>query len=82
MYKLDKENKYEGKINLSSSTLAGERLLAEIELNALNKLTSNNIITKCLKGTIHISCWLLESSMRKRRLLRGEENPKKRVFKL
>lgn len=88
MYKLDRDNPYEmTAVNPETGKeitldVSGEALLEHIGKSLESKITGKGIIAKALKGTIHISCYLIESDMRRRRFLRGEENPKERRFKL
>ena len=87
MYNLNKDNPYQmtamnpetgEKLTLDAS---GEGLLESIAQGIEKKITGDGIVSKMLRGTLRITCYLIESDMRHRRSLRGEENPKERRFK-
>lgn len=88
MYKFDKENSSKPKqVSLETKNgpvldSSGEGLLENIEQALNQKIKGNGIVARFFKGTIHITCWLIETDMRRRRYLRGEDNPEERRFKL
>lgn len=90
MFKFDKKSssdtkrqpiKLENSIGLELDSSA-EGLLAGIEEDINQKVKGNGVFARMLRGTVHITFYLLESDIRKRRFLNGEANPEERRFKL
>lgn len=80
MYQFDKEKSnqlHSVKIPINTS---GEWLLKSMEDEASQKIKGNGVFGKLCKGVIHISCYLIETDMRRRKILRGESVPKERTF--
>jgi len=80
MYQFDQEKSNQmHRANMQVNT-SGEWLLKSMEEEANQKISGNGVFAKLCKGAIHVSCYLIETDMRRRKILRGESVPKERTF--
>jgi len=82
MYQFDKEKSKQIHSARTSINTSGEWLLESIEEGVNQKIGGNGVLAKLCKGVIHVSCYLIETDMRRRKTLRGEGVPKERTFHL
>lgn len=82
MYQFDKEKSNQMHSVKTSINTSGEWLLKSMEDEASQKIKGNGVFGRLCKGAIHISCYLIETDMRRRKILRGEPVSKQRTFHL
>ncbi len=82
MYQFDQEKSNQIHSVRRPMNTSGEWLLKSIEDDVNQKLQGKGVFAKLCKGAVHISCYFIESDMRRRKTLRGENVPKERTFQL